>query len=151
MAMQTAAKRAFTRGRSWARRSAMQALYQWQMTGQDAATIYDQFLDDQDMSKVDVDYFHELLCQIPHALTTLDASLSPFLDRPLEQVDPVERAILRVAVYELTYRPDIPFRVVINEAVEIAKKFGAEQGHRFVNGVLDKTAHRLRPSEGVRK
>jgi N utilization substance protein B len=129
----------------------MQAIYQWQMTGQDATSIYDQFLDHQDMSKVDVSYFHELLCQIPDCLTTLDASLVPFLDRPLEQVDPVERAILRVAVYELTYRPDIPFRVVINEAVEIAKKFGADQGHRFVNGVLDKTAHRLRPSEGVRK
>jgi N utilization substance protein B len=129
----------------------MQALYQWQMAGQDAATIYDQFLDDQDMSKVDVTYFHELLCQVPHCLTAIDTSLVPFLDRPLEQVDPVERAILRIAVYELTYRPDIPFRVVINEAVEIAKKFGAEQGHRFVNGVLDKTAHRLRPSEGERK
>ncbi|MCP5420073.1 MAG: transcription antitermination factor NusB [Gammaproteobacteria bacterium] len=141
-------RKGFTRGRSWARRYAMQALYQWQMTGQDAAAIFDQFLSEQEMGRADLTYFQELLCQIPLRVTAIDAQLVPFLDRPLEQVDPVERAILRIAAYELAYRPDVPFRVVINEAVEIAKKFGAEQGHRFVNGVLDKTARQLRPQEG---
>jgi N utilization substance protein B len=141
-------RKGFTRGRSWARRYAMQALYQWQMTGQDSVVILDQFLSEQDMERADIAYFQELLCQIPRHVVAIDAHLLPFLDRPLEQVDPVERAILRIAAYELAYRPDVPFRVVINEAVEIAKKFGAEQGHRFVNGVLDKTAHQLRPHEG---
>lgn len=141
------AKKQFVRGRTWARRYAMQALYQWQMTGQDLAVIDAQFLDDQDMSKADVGYFQELLHQVAAHVDSIDAALKPFLDRPLEQVDPVERAILRIAGYELAHRLDIPYRVIINEAVEIAKKFGAEQGHRFINGVLDKTAHQLRVHE----
>ena len=125
----------------------MQALYQWQMTGQDVAVIEAQFQDDQDMGKADVGYFQELLQQIPVRVKEIDAALTPFLDRPLPQVDPVELAILRIAGYELRYRLDVPYRVVINEAVEIAKKFGAEQGHRFINGVLDKAARQLRPHE----
>ncbi len=137
----------FTRSRSWARRYAMQALYQWQLTGQEPAVIEAQFQADQDMSKADVGYFQELLQQVPRRVMALDALLEPFLDRPLQQVDQVELAILRLAGYELAHRPDVPYRVVINEAVEIAKRFGAEQGHRFVNGVLDKAARRLRPQE----
>lgn len=145
--MQQAAKKGFTRGRSWARRYAMQALYQWQITGHDVTNLKDQFLVDQDMRKADVTYFEELLQQILKQLDHIDAMLMPFLDRSPDQVDPVERAILRIAAYELAYRLDIPYRVVINEAVEMAKKFGAEQGHRFVNGVLDKIAHKLRAVE----
>ena len=141
------AKKHFTRSRSWARQYAMQAIYQWQMTGQDTAVIDAQFQDDQDMSKADVNYFRELLQQVPVRMQDIDTTLTPFLDRPLAQVDPVELAILRIAGYELLYRHDVPYRVVINEAVEIAKKFGAEQGHRFINGVLDKAAHQLRPHE----
>lgn len=140
-------KKTFARGRSWARRYGMQALYQWQMTAQDLDLIRDQFLIDQDMSKADVAYFQELLYQVVAQLERIDSVLGPFLDRPPEQVDPVERAILRIAAYELINRLDIPYRVVLNEAVEMAKKFGAEQGHRFVNGVLDKTAHQLRTVE----
>jgi N utilization substance protein B len=140
-------KKHFTRSRSWARRYAMQAIYQWQMTGQDVAVIEAQFQDDQDMGKADVGYFQELLHQVPVRVQEIDTALTPFLDRPVPQIDPVELAILRIAGYELMQRLDIPYRVVINEAVEIAKKFGAEQGHRFINGVLDKAARQLRPHE----
>lgn len=137
----------FTRKRSWARRYAMQALYQWQMTRQELGVIDEQFFADQDMERADTDYFRELLHQVMTQAAALDAMLEPFLDRPLAQVDPVEQAILRIAVYELRYRPDIPYKVVINEAVELAKRFGAEQGHRFINGVLDRAAHEIRNQE----
>jgi N utilization substance protein B len=140
-------KKHFTRGRSWARRLAMQAIYQWQMTGLDPAAIDAQFQADQDMSKADLGYFQELVQQVPARVQDIDAAIDPFLDRPLPQVDPVELAILRLAGYELLQRLDVPYRVVINEAVELAKKFGAEQGHRFINGVLDKAARKLRPQE----
>ena len=145
--MRDAAKKHFIRGRSWARRYAMQALYQWQMAGQDLGIISAQFLADQDMGKADVAYFQELLYQVVQRRDAIDETLKPFLDRSLEQVDPVERAILRIAGYELAQRPDVPYRVVINEAVEMAKKYGAEQGHRFINGVLDKAAQQLRTQE----
>lgn len=133
--------------RSWARRFAMQALYQWQLTQQDIGLINAQFLAEQDMSRADLAYFQELLQQTPLHLESIEAALNPHLTRALEQLDPVERAILWLAGYELIYRLDVPYRVVINEAVELAKKFGAEQGHRFINGVLDKTAHQIRQDE----
>jgi N utilization substance protein B len=137
----------FTRKRSQARRYAMQALYQWQMTRHDLNVIDAQFLADQDMSGANVAYFQELLHRVPAQVDAIDAALVPFLDRPLEQIDPVERAILWIAGYELLSRAEIPYRVIINEAVEIAKEFGAEQGHRFINSVLDKVAHKLRSEE----
>lgn len=133
--------------RSWARRCAVQALYEWQLTGQDPAIIIRQFLADQDLSKADQEYFQELVHQTPLRSSDIDTAFAPFLDRPLAQVDPVERAILRVSGYELMQRPDIACRIVINEAVELAKLFGAEQGHRFINGVLDKLAHAVRKAE----
>ena len=145
--MTTAVKRNFIRSRSWARRFAMQALYQWQMTGQDLSLIDAQFAADQDMEKADIDYFRELFHQSLAHAQKLNAAISPYLDRPLQQIDPVEKAILWVSCYELAFRPDIPYRVVINEGVELAKKFGAEQGHRFINGILDKAAHQLRSDE----
>ncbi|MCB1776206.1 MAG: transcription antitermination factor NusB [Candidatus Competibacteraceae bacterium] len=135
------------RKRSWARRCAAQALYQWQVTGQEPAIIANEFLADQDLLKADLDYFRELVHETPKWAVEIDAALEPFLDRPLAQVDPVEQAILRIGGYELMQRPDIAYRIVINEAVELAKLFGAEQGHRFVNGVLDKLAHVARPNE----
>ncbi len=133
--------------RAWARRCAAQALYQWQLTGQEPAGIATQFLADQDLGKADPEYFRELVFQIPAHAEEIDAVLTPFLDRPIVQVDPVERAILRIGGYELMQRPDIAYRIIINEAVELAKVFGAEQGHRFVNGVLDKVARAVRPVE----
>jgi N utilization substance protein B len=132
---------------AWARRCAAQALYQWQLTGQEPAQIATQFLADQDLGKADPDYFRELVHQVPARAEEIDAALTPFLDRPIVQVDPVERAILRIGGYELMQRPDIAYRIIINEAVELAKVFGAEQGHRFVNGVLDKVARAVRSVE----
>lgn len=139
--------KSLARRRSRARRLAMQALYQWQLTQQDIGRINAQFLAEQDFGQADVAYFQELLQQTPLRLDVIDAALSPYLDRPLAQIDPVERSILMIGGYELLYRTDIPFRVIINEAVELAKVFGATQGHRFINGVLDHTARVVRAAE----
>jgi N utilization substance protein B len=136
-----------SRERSNARRRALQALYQWQMTGQNLGDIETQFLQEEDMAKTDIDYFKELLHQIPSHLTDLEANCLPHVSRPMDQVDPVERAALLIGLYELQFRRDVPYRVAINEAVELAKTFGAEQGHKFVNGLLDKVAKQLRAAE----
>ena len=125
----------------------MQALYQWQLTGQSAADIEAQFFREENMRTTDIGFFKELLHAIPDKLQTLDAQLLPLLDRPIDKVDPVERAILRIGTFELNFRPDVPWRVVINEAVELAKGFGAEQSHKYINGVLDKIARRARAEE----
>ncbi len=117
------------------------------MTGQEPGRIAAQFLADEDLRKADPDYFWELVQQIPARAAQIDTALEPFLDRPLAQVDPVERAILRIGGYELMQHPDLAYRIVINEAVELAKMFGAEQGHRYVNGVLDKLARAVRSVE----
>ncbi|MBI3343277.1 MAG: transcription antitermination factor NusB [Gammaproteobacteria bacterium] len=136
-----------SRARSLARHKAVQALYQWQVSRQDMNEIDAQFSEEQDMRKVDIAYFQELLRQVPKRLEELDAQIAPALDRPLAEVDPVERAILRIGAYELQFRPDVPYRVVINEAVELAKVFGGEQGYKYVNSVLDKVARNLRVTE----
>lgn len=133
--------------RRHARRAALQAVYQWQMTAQDPVDIERQFREEQDMGRVDTEYFHELVHGVPARVDELDAYLTPLLDRPLAQVDPVERAILRLAAYELAERLEVPYRVVLNEAVDIARLFGAEQGHRYVNATLDRLARQLRPIE----
>jgi N utilization substance protein B len=136
-----------SRQRSRSRSLAIQALYQWQMAGQDVPAIINHFMLEQDGKKFDSDYFSELVHGVPARVDELDAALAPCVDRALESVDPVERAILRLGTYELIVHPEIPYRVVINEAVELAKVFGAEQGHRYVNGVLDRAARALRPLE----
>ena len=133
--------------RRWARRLAMQALYQWDLAVADPAEIEHQFREREDFTGVDDEYFRELLHRVPARVVEVDAALAPGLERPLGGIDPVERALLRVAGYELLYRPDVPYRVVINEAVELAKKFGAEQAYTFVNGVLDRVARDLRAAE----
>ncbi len=133
--------------RSKARRSAVQALYQWQMAGENIAEIHDQFLVEREMAKVDLEYFKELLHGVAGHLEALDLQIKPFLDRDINSVDPVERAILRMGAFELMFRPDVPYRVVINEALESAKMFGADQGHKYVNGVLDKVAQQTRQLE----
>ncbi len=133
--------------RSLARERAMQALYQWQMTGESPDEIEKQFIEEQDMKGVDKKYFSELLREVPSRQDELDTHGAEVLDRPLAQVDPVEQAILRIGIYELQQRIDIPYRVVINEMVELAKQFGAEQGHKFINGTLDKLAKKLRSVE----
>ncbi|WP_316365060.1 transcription antitermination factor NusB [Candidatus Thiodiazotropha sp. CDECU1] len=133
--------------RSQARKHAVQAIYQWQIAGQDVADIINQFLEEQDLKSFEIPYFQDLMKGVPSHLVELDELLKPSLDRAIESVDPVERAILRLGVYELSHKPEIPYRVVINEAVELAKVFGAEQGHKFVNGVLDQVAKKVRTVE----
>jgi N utilization substance protein B len=130
-----------------ARRLATQALYTWQMSGQDIADIDQQYRLQHDMSKVDQDYFHDLLHQVPAHIEELDNHIKPLLDRELTQVDPVERAILRLGTYELVHRLDVPYKVVINEGVELAKTFGAEDGHKYVNSILDGIAQKIRATE----
>ena len=137
--------------KSQARHHAVQAIYQWQMTGQDIRDIREQFLGEHDPKTFDRGYFEQLLRGVPTNLQQLDGDLKACLDRSIESVDPVERAILRLGAFELTQCAAVPYRVVINEAVNLAKIFGAEQGHRYVNGVLDKLAKRCRRAEiGVR-
>lgn len=130
-----------------ARHFAMQALYQWQMAGARPADIEAEFRTDNDMTHVDTEYFHELIQQIPRISGTLDNQIEPLLDRRLHELDPVSLALLRLATYELQQRPDVPFRVVINEAVALSKKFGPVDSYKFINGILDKLAPSLRAAE----
>lgn len=130
-----------------ARQAAVQALYQWQMTEQAPEQIESHFISDHELNGVDIDYFHHLVLEIPLHLHQLDDHLLPYLERTLSEVDPVERAILRIGVFEFEFHPEIPYKVILNEAVELAKVFGAEHGHKFVNGVLDKVAAKLRAVE----
>ncbi len=133
--------------RKRARRLAVQAVYQWQLSQEGLGRIEAQFEEQEEMARADRDYFHELLHRVPAMLDQLDAELVPFVDHGIEEVNPVERAILRIAVYELKQRIDIPYRVVINEAVALTKTFGASESHKFVNGVLDRLARKLRAIE----
>jgi N utilization substance protein B len=133
--------------RHQARYFALQALYQWQVTAEDIGVISNQFLNDPERKGYDVGYFVDILKGVPTHVDELDNHLQPLIDRNIEKVDPVERAALRMGVYELIHHPEVPYRVVINEAVELAKIFGADKGHRYVNGVLDKLLKTLRPIE----
>ncbi len=130
-----------------ARRFVVQALYQWQLSGTDLTDIEAQFRAANDMRKVDRDYFHELFHGVPARLSELDEALVPCLDRPVAELSQVEKAILRLGAFELLARQDVPWRVVINEGIELARMFGAEDSFKYVNGVLDKLARRLRPAE----
>jgi N utilization substance protein B len=133
--------------RSRSRRRALQALYAWQISGTSMTAIIEQFRHEQDMEIADLDYFEGLLRGVDAHLAELDTGLTPFIDRDIAQVDPIERAALRLGAYELKHRPDVPYRVVINEAIESTKRFGAEHGHTYVNGVLDKLAAQWRATE----
>ena len=126
-----------------ARHCATQAIYQWQMTRANVGDIEEQFKIDQDTKGVDLSYFRDLLFGVAVHCNELDKVFSPFLSRPLEEVDMVDKAILRLATYELTRRDDVPPRVVINEAIELAKASAADDSHKFVNGVLDKVIKTL--------
>ncbi len=137
--------------RHMARQAAIQALYQWQLTSQQPEDIEQHFINDHELKGVDVEYFHQLVREIPLHRHELDDHIAPHLDRTIEEVDPVERAILRVGAYELEFLLEIPYKVVINEAVELAKTFGAEHGHKYVNAILDKVAAKLRAAEIGRK
>ena len=133
--------------RSRARRRALQAVYAWQMSGTSARDVIAQFAHEQAKEQADLEYFEDLVRGVDKHCDELDDALAPFLDRDIEQVDPIERAALRIAAYELLHRPDVPYRVVINEAIDSTKRFGSEHGHTYVNGVLDKAAAILRGTE----
>ena len=130
-----------------ARHYGMQALYQWHMAGAAVSDIEAEFRTDYDFSHVDLEYFQSLLHKIPACLDELDEALEPLLDRKLKDLDPIELTLLRMGMYELTWRIDVPYKVVINEEVALAKKFGATDSHKYVNGVLDKAARQLRKVE----
>jgi transcription antitermination protein NusB len=136
-----------SRARSLARKLAMQALYQWQLTQQDAVEIKQQYLESDDSAGVDEDHFVELVTQIIAGHEQIKSILKPFIDRPLEQLDPVEAAILMVGIYEMQNRLDVPYRVVINEGVDLCKRFGATDAHKYINAVLDRAAREIRAAE----
>lgn len=134
-------------GKRRARKLAVQALYQWSMTGHELVEIEAQFRVANNMEKVDVDYFCRLLHGIPASINELETQFSPFLDRPLDELNPVELAVLRLGAYELIHCPDIPYRVVLDESITLAKEFGSQDGHRYVNGVLNNLAREVRAVE----
>lgn len=136
-----------SQARSLARRSAVQALYQWQLTGANLTEIQRQFVEEHGLGKAEVDYFNDLLHGVPKRIDVIDAALLEFVDRPIAEIDPVERAILRIGCYELMFRPDVPYRVALNEGITLAKSFGATQSHKYINGILDKIAHKHRATE----
>jgi transcription antitermination protein NusB len=136
-----------SRARSIARKLAMQALYQWQLTQQPTALIKQQHLEDEESAGVDEEHFTELLTQCIAQQAQITGALTPYIDRPLDQLDPVESAILMIGMYELRDRLDIPYRVVINEAVDLCKRFGATDAHKYINAVLDRAAKEIRAAE----
>jgi N utilization substance protein B len=133
--------------RSNARKVVVQALYQWQMTGQSLSDIEQQFVDEDRLANVQKSYFRELFHSIPEKLDEIDEAMKTFVDRPVDLIDPVERAILRLGIYELLYRPEMPYRVVLNESINLAKCFGADGSHKYINGILDKVAQVKRAVE----
>jgi len=126
-----------------ARECAVQALYSWYVSQNDAAEVELSFVTEQDLKGVDTPYFRKLFRNTVANLDAVDSVMAEFLDRTSEELTPIEKAILRLAIYELKYEPDVPYKVVINEAIEVAKTFGAEDSHKYINGVLDKVAPSL--------
>lgn len=136
-----------SQARTNARKAAVQALYQWQMTGQNLTEIEVQFHEEDRLKDSQKSYFAELFHGVPEHLDTIDKALTEFVDRPVDMIDPVERAILRLSVYELQHRLDMPYRVVLNEGINLAKLFGADGSHKYINGILDKIAQQNRAVE----
>jgi transcription antitermination protein NusB len=130
-----------------ARELAVQAVYSWQLSQNNIAEIETNFLSENSARRFDIAYFQQLFRGVATQVGALDEKISPHVDRPLEDVDHVEKAILRVAVYEVSDCRDVPYRVIINEAIELAKSFAADDSHKFVNGVLDKVVKLERPNE----
>jgi len=133
--------------RAVARKLAMQALYRWQINASPWQDVINEFAADEEMRKADRGYFNKMVTDICGNSADLDTVLAAWMDRKPTELDPVERAVLWVGAHELRSAPDVPYRVVINEAVGLAKRFGATDGHKFVNAVLDKGARELRPHE----
>jgi N utilization substance protein B len=132
--------------RKRARDLLVQALYQWKIGGAEATQVEAEFRADNGR-KTDWDFFHDALSHIANNTADVDALYQPYLDRELKQLDPIEFGLLRLGIYELSQRIEVPYRVVINEYVDLAKKYGASESHKFINGVLDKAARKLRSVE----
>jgi N utilization substance protein B len=130
-----------------ARELAVQAMYSWQISQNSVNDIEVNFIAENSKRRFDIEYFQLLLRGVTSNISEIDDAISPYVDRPLDDIDHVEKAILRVAVFELKDCTDVPYRVVINEAIELAKSFAADESHKFVNGVLDKTVKLIRPEE----
>ena len=145
--MSTPVRNTLAAERRKARHYGMQALYQWYMAGTSLSDIEAEFRADYDFSHVDLEYFQALLHGIPACVDELEATFEPLLDRKLADLDPIERTLLRMGTFELAQRQDVPYKVVINEAVALTRKFGATDGHKYINGVLDKVARVLRKVE----
>jgi N utilization substance protein B len=141
------AAHSFAATRSVARKLALQALYRWQLNEGPWQDLVQEFGEAEDMPRADREYFRELVEGVWGARVALDTQLAEMMDRPPEQLDPVEHAALLIGLYELTSRPEVPYRVSINEAVGLTKRFGGTDGHKFVNAVLDRAARSLRPHE----
>jgi transcription antitermination protein NusB len=139
--------RVIARRRRAARKSLAQALYQLQVGGQPWQDVHQQFVADPEFADADADYFREALAYIAEQRAALDERIVSFSDVDLARLDPVEHGILWLGLYELTVRPDVPYRVVINEGVELTKRFGATDGHKYVNAILDRAAAALREAE----
>lgn len=135
------------KARSNARKKAMQALYQWHMSGNDLVEIETQFHEEQNMEKVDVDYFHILLHEVPAQVNSIDKLIAKYSNRTESELDPIEQSILRLSTYEIKNRIDIPYKIIISESLTLAKLFGSDKSHAFVNSVLDKLAKELRKIE----
>lgn len=135
------------KARKKARTLAMQAIYQWEMSGNELHVIELQFMEHNDFSKIDGEYFKSLLYGVPNYLNDIDSAFQPYLDRGVNELTPIELAVLRLAVFELLKRLDIPYKVVINEALGLTKRYGSTCGYKYVNAVLDKTAKQLRAIE----
>ena len=140
-------KAASTGARTRARELLLQALYQKQIAGHDSAELLKQFREQTAYKRVDQDFFGEALAEICATQEALEKTIEPLIDRPLEQLDPVEMGVMLIGVFELQTRPDVPFRVVINEGVNLAKRFGALDGHKYINACLDLAAQTLRSAE----
>ena len=135
------------KGKRRARKLAVQALYQWLMSGSELYEIEAQFRVANNMDKVDQEYFCRLLHGIPANLSALEQAFTPFLDRPIEGLNPIELTVLRISTFELFHCPEIPYRVVLDESVSLTKEFGSQDGHRYVNGVLNNLARQVRTVE----
>ena len=146
-AKQSTSKKSVAKARGKSRRFAMQAIYQWQMTGDSITDIKQQFFDENNFSVIDSAYFSELVSGVASSISELDPLLEKYMTRLIESVDPVERSIMRLATYEFLFRLDVPYRVVLNEAISISKEYCAENSHAFVNAVLDKVAKEVRQIE----
>ncbi len=141
------ARASHTGARSRARELIVQSLYQMQITGHSESELLTQFRDRPDYESVDQEYFDETLSAICRNTESLEEIIDELADRPLSQLDPVERGILLLGIYELKEKPDVPYKVVINESVNIAKRFGAVDGHKYINALLDRAVKELRPDQ----